>query len=162
MRILDCKNPKCAEIADHAPMMKDYLCDDCRQHFDSVKKYLDSAGIAYSVNPMIVRGLDYYTRTVFEFVSSDLGAQSTVCGGGRYDGLVKEMGGPQTAGLGFAIGLERLMMILEAQGIEMPPQPTCEVYVASLGEAAQKKPFSWFMKCGRLPLFPNVTSVTGA
>lgn len=141
MRILDCKNPKCAKIADHAPRMKDYLCDDCRQHFDSVKKYLDSAGIAYSVNPMIVRGLDYYTRTVFEFVSSDLGAQSTVCGGGRYDGLVKEMGGPQTAGLGFAIGLERLMMILEAQGIQMPPQPACEVYVASLGEAAQEKAF---------------------
>jgi histidyl-tRNA synthetase len=141
MRVLDCKNPTCGAINADAPVITDSLCDDCRCHFDRVRHALDSIGIAYTVNPRIVRGLDYYTRTVFEFVSSDLGAQSTVCGGGRYDGLVEEIGGSPTPALGFAIGLERLMMILEAQGVALPPEPTCEVYVAALGEAAQEKAF---------------------
>lgn len=141
MRILDCKNPECAKLAAGSPTIQEYLCGDCQAHFAQLKAYLDRAEIAYQVNPRIVRGLDYYTRTVFEFVSSDLGAQSTVCGGGRYDGLVKEMGGPDTPALGFAIGLERLMMILEAQGIEMPQEPRCEVYVAAIGAAAQQEAF---------------------
>lgn len=141
MRILDCKNPSCAELAKDAPIMLDYLCDDCREHFDGVKSYLDSADVTYTVNPKIVRGLDYYTRTVFEFVSGDLGAQSTFCGGGRYDGLVSEMGGKPLPALGYAIGLERLMMILQAQGIELPAAPACELFVAALGQDAQKLAF---------------------
>ncbi len=137
MRILDCKSPVCSKIAEGAPRMLDYLCDECREHFEGVKRYLDASGVAYRVNPSIVRGLDYYTRTVFEFVSNDLGAQSTVLGGGRYDGLVEEMGGKPTAGLGFALGLERLMMILKAQGIEMPAPQACKVFVAALDDAAK-------------------------
>ena len=141
MRILDCKNPDCAEIARGAPRMLDYLCDDCRAHFEGVKGYLDAVGIEYAVNPSIVRGLDYYTRTVFEFVSDDLGAQSTVCGGGRYDGLVEEMGGKPMPALGFALGLERLMLILKAQEVEFPQPEPCEVFVASVGERAQLEAF---------------------
>ncbi len=142
MRILDCKSPVCGQIAANAPMMRDYLCEDCAAHFERVQKLLTDTGVEFTVNPMIVRGLDYYTRTVFEFVSDDLGAQSTVCGGGRYDGLVEEMGGAPTPALGYAIGLERLLMILEAQQVELPPTPKCEVYLASLGAAAEEKAFA--------------------
>ena len=138
MRILDCKSPVCKGIAKDAPTVLDYICDDCRDHFDRVKAYLDQMNIRYIVNPTIVRGLDYYTRTVFEFVSTDLGAQSTVCGGGRYDGLVEQMGGPKTAALGFAVGLERLNMIMQAQGCEVPQEKTCDVYIAPMGDNAAK------------------------
>lgn len=141
MRILDCKSPVCSKIAEGAPHVIDYLCDDCRAHFEDVKKYLTAAGIEYTVNPTIVRGLDYYTRTVFEFVSGDLGSQSTVCGGGRYDGLVEEMGGQSMPALGFAMGIERLMMIMEAQKIEFPEPETCDIYIAALGDAAKLEAF---------------------
>ncbi|MDO4458727.1 MAG: histidine--tRNA ligase, partial [Clostridia bacterium] len=136
MRILDCKSPICKKIAEGAPKIIDYLCDDCSAHFEGVKSYLDAAGVEYEIDPNIVRGLDYYTRTVFEFVSNDLGAQSTVCGGGRYDGLVEEMGGKPTPGLGFGMGLERLMLVLEAQKIEFPEDKLCEVFIASMGAEA--------------------------
>ena len=141
MRILDCKSPICGKIAEGAPRMLDYLCNDCKVHFESVKTYLTAVGIEFSVNPSIVRGLDYYTRTVFEFVSNDLGAQSTVCGGGRYDGLVEEMGGQHMPALGFALGMERLMMIMDVQKIEMPEPETCDLYVAALGDAAKQEAF---------------------
>ena len=136
MRILDCKNPECAALAAKAPVVLDYLCEDCSTHFEGVKQRLDALGMEYRVDPHIVRGLDYYTKTVFEFVSSDLGAQSTVCGGGRYDGLVEQMGGPATPALGFAMGLERLLLILEAQGIQVPKPEGCLLYLGSMGEAA--------------------------
>lgn len=136
MRILDCKSPICKEICEGAPAIIDYICDDCSSHFESVKKYLDVMNIDYVVNPRIVRGLDYYTRTVFEFVSTQIGAQGTVCGGGRYDGLVEELGGPHTPSLGFAMGTGRLLMLLEAQGIELPAPGACELYVAPMGENA--------------------------
>ena len=136
MRILDCKSPVCSAIAAKAPVVTDYLCDDCRNHFEAVQKHLDAAGIKYTVNPHIVRGLDYYTRTVFEFVSGDIGAQSTVCGGGRYDGLISQMGGPSTASLGFAMGIERIMLLLEAQGTELPKPDYCDLYIATMGENA--------------------------
>ena len=139
MRILDCKSPICKEICKNAPVVIDYLCDECENHFNEVKKHLDSAGIKYTVNPQIVRGLDYYTRTVFEFVSGDIGAQSTVCGGGRYDGLIAQMGGQPTASLGFAMGIERLMMVLESQNAEMPSAPTPDLYIAPMGENASLK-----------------------
>ena len=136
MRILDCKSPICAEIAANAPTVLDYICDDCREHFESVKKYLDAMYIEYTVNPHIVRGLDYYTRTVFEFVSKEIGAQGTVCGGGRYDGLVEELGGKHTPSLGFAMGLERLMLLMKAQNTPMPEETPCEIFVATMGDDA--------------------------
>ena len=136
LRILDCKNPDCKEVAKDAPVVLDYLCDDCKAHFEGLKKRLDALGVPYTVNPRIVRGLDYYVRTVFEFVSSDLGAQSTVCGGGRYDGLIKSLGGPDQPGIGYAMGVERLLMVMKAQGIEIPAPAPCDLYIGSIGEEA--------------------------
>ena len=141
LRILDCKSPVCKAICEGAPVIVDSLCDDCKEHFRRLQEYLTAMDMPFTVNPHIVRGLDYYTRTVFEFVSSQIGAQGTVCGGGRYDGLVEEMGGNPTPGLGFGMGLERLMLVLEAQGVELPAQPTCDVYLAGIGDAASRRAF---------------------
>ena len=139
LRILDCKSPVCKEIAKDAPLGIDYLCEECEEHFAGVKKRLEIMGIPYTVNPRIVRGLDYYTKTVFEFISHDLGAQSTVCGGGRYDGLIETMGGNSTPGLGFGMGLERLFLVMEAQHIEIPKPLVCQLYLGSIGEEASLK-----------------------
>lgn len=141
MRILDCKSPVCSKIAQGAPKITDYLCDECKEHFASVQKYLDAAGVEYTVNPTIVRGLDYYTKTVFEFVTDFIGAQGTVCGGGRYDGLIEELGGKHLPSLGFAMGIERLLMLMDKQGIEIPKPSTCDLYVAVIGESASLKSF---------------------
>lgn len=141
MRILDCKSPVCSKIAQGSPKITDYLCDECREHFASVQKYLDAAGVEYTVNPTIVRGLDYYTKTVFEFVTDFIGAQGTVCGGGRYDGLIEELGGKHLPSLGFAMGIERLLMLMDKQGIEIPKPSTCDLYVAVMGESASLKSF---------------------
>jgi histidyl-tRNA synthetase len=121
--------------------MLDYLCDDCLKHFGCVKDCLDAAEIEYEIDTRIVRGLDYYTRTVFEFVSDALGAQAVVCGGGRYDGLIEELGGPHLPSLGFGMGLERLLMVLEAKGAKFPEPPRCDVYFASMGYEAMKRCF---------------------
>ncbi len=137
MRILDCKSPVCKGIAANAPVVLDFLCDDCKDHFETVKSHLTAAGLEFTVNPHIVRGLDYYTKTVFEFVSGDIGAQSTVCGGGRYDGLIAELGGPAVQAVGFAMGIERLMMVAEAQGAEFPEKSTCDIYLAPMGKKAE-------------------------
>ena len=139
MRILDCKSPVCGKIAANAPTVLDYLCDDCREHFEGVKKYLDAMDISYTVNPQIVRGLDYYTRTVFEFVSDGIGAQGTVCGGGRYDGLVAEMGGNPLPACGFGLGLERLLLLMDAQNVPFPERKKCDLFIASMGENASLK-----------------------
>lgn len=139
MRILDCKSPICHEIAQGAPVVIDYLCDECKEHFEKVQKYLDAQNIEYKINPQIVRGLDYYTKTVFEFVSNSIGAQGTVCGGGRYDGLVEELGGQHTASLGFAMGLERLMLLMEAQDCEFPQAEKPDLFIVALGEKATLK-----------------------
>lgn len=139
MRILDCKSPICSEIAAGAPKMIDFLCDDCQEHFDAVQKCLDAMEIDYKLNPNIVRGLDYYTRTVFEFVSDEIGAQGTVCGGGRYDGLVEELGGNHVPSLGFAIGLERLMLLMEAQKTPFPEPRKCDLFVVTRGDNALLK-----------------------
>ena len=136
MRIIDCKNESCSQIAKGAPSILNYICDSCREHFESTKRHLDAAQIKYSVDPTIVRGLDYYSKTVFEFVSGDIGAQSTVCGGGRYDYLAKELGDVDCAGLGFAMGIERLLMVMEAQNLPLGENKPCDVYVASIGEDA--------------------------
>ncbi len=135
MRILDCKSPVCSAIAADAPVVLGFLCEECEDHFTKVKKHLDAMEIPYTVNPHIVRGLDYYTKTVFEFVSSSIGAQGTVCGGGRYDGLIKELGGNPLPACGFGMGMERLMMLLEAQGKALPEEPRIQLYVAPASEA---------------------------
>ena len=139
MRILDCKSPVCSGIAKDAPVVLDYLCDECREHFEKVKSYLNAQNIAFKVNPRIVRGLDYYTKTVFEFISESIGAQGTVCGGGRYDGLIEELGGQKTPSLGFGLGIERLMLLMEAQGCEFPKESMPDLFIAALGEKAQLK-----------------------
>ncbi len=139
MRILDCKSPICQSYCAGAPRMLDFLCDDCKDAFEEVKSDLDAMGIAYEIDPGIVRGLDYYTKTAFEFVSDKLGAQSTVCGGGRYDHLVEEIGGPATPGVGFGLGIERLLLMMDAGGVEIPKPSGCDVFVAALGAAAQKR-----------------------
>ena len=139
MRILDCKSPVCSGIAEKAPTVLEFLCDDCKNHFEGVKKYLDAMEIEYTVNPQIVRGLDYYTRTVFEFVSKEIGAQGTVCGGGRYDGLIAEMGGQPLPACGFGMGIERLLLLMEAQNTPIPPAKRCDLYIASLGDNANLK-----------------------
>lgn len=136
MRILDCKSPVCAQIAKGAPMVLDYLCDDCKTHFDGLKAGLAALDIPYTVNPTIVRGLDYYTRTVFEFVTTGIGSQGTVCGGGRYDGLIEMLGGAPTPSVGFAMGLERLLIVMDQQGCSFPEDPPCALYIGSIGEAA--------------------------
>ncbi len=130
MRLLDCKSEICKGIAANAPIITDYLCDECAEHFAKVKALLESLGIEYTVDPRIVRGLDYYTRTVFEFISRDIGAQATVCGGGRYDGLIEEMGGPSTPALGFAMGMERLILAMKAKE-NGSSDSVCDLYIVA-------------------------------
>lgn len=142
MRLLDCKSAEDQAIAKDAPLILDYLCDDCKAHFESVKGYLDIMGIDYVVNPKIVRGLDYYTRTVFEFITTEIGAQGTVCAGGRYDGLIEELGGAKTPALGFGMGLERLLLVMQKQGCDFMQDKTCDLYIATMGEGAVKKALS--------------------
>ena len=141
LRVLDCKNEKCKAINQKAPKILDYICDDCKEHFEKVKKLLTIAGVEFSVDSSIVRGLDYYTRTVFEFVSENIGAQGTVCGGGRYDGLVSQLGGNDTPGIGFAMGIERILMLLENTGVEIPNDNKVKVYLAPMGEKEAEKVF---------------------
>ncbi len=141
LRVLDCKEEKCRELTKDAPVMLDCLCDDCRAHFDGLKVRLEALGIAYAVNPHIVRGLDYYTKTVFEIISTDIGAQGSVCGGGRYDGLVEQLGGPSMPGMGFGMGIERLLMVLESLDIDLPKNDECEAYICTLGETASVEGF---------------------
>lgn len=137
MRILDCKEEACQTALQDAPFMVDYLCEECEEHFAEVKENLELMQIAYEINPRIVRGLDYYEKTAFEFVTEDIGAQGTVCGGGRYDGLSELIGGPQTPGIGFGLGLERLLMLI---GDKLPAKKSpLEIYIASMGRRAEKK-----------------------
>lgn len=137
MRILDCKSEICKKIVENAPRMLDYLCDDCRNAFEELKTNLTSIGIEYVIDPNIVRGLDYYTKTAFEFVTTKIGAQGTVCGGGRYDHLIEELGGPPIPGVGFGLGIERLIMLMEANDVKFPEESRPEVFIAVMGEAAK-------------------------
>ncbi|MBQ3085327.1 MAG: histidine--tRNA ligase [Clostridia bacterium] len=139
MRILDCKSEICRNVAKDAPLITDYLCGDCSEHFEAVKGYLDAMQIDYRVNPRIVRGLDYYNRTVFEFVSDQIGAQGTVCGGGRYDGMTEQFGGAPQPGIGFAMGMERFMLVLEQAGIDLAGESDCDLFLIPLGDRACKE-----------------------
>jgi histidyl-tRNA synthetase len=138
LRMLDCKVPQCKELLANAPAPVDYLCDDCKMHFETLQRYLNDLGIKYVIDPRLVRGLDYYTRTIFEFQTPHLGAQNTVCGGGRYDNMIENMGGPSTPALGFGMGIERLLLTLEKLGIDIDIDTNPEVFVAALGEPARE------------------------
>lgn len=137
LRLLDCKNEHCHALAEGAPRITDCLCDECRTHFAEVQSYLTAAGIPFELDANLVRGLDYYTKTAFEVKYTPLGAQSAVAGGGRYDGLVEEVGGPPTPGIGFAVGLERVLLALEKQGLLPENQEAVDVFVVALGEEAR-------------------------
>ncbi len=141
MRIIDCKGEECKKYTAGAPRMLDYLCDDCKAHFDEVKTLLDGAKIAYEVNPSIVRGLDYYSRTVFEFVTSAAGAQGTVCGGGRYDGLLEQMGEKSVPAVGFAAGMERLLMVMEAEQAPFPEDKGVACYLLGMDDESRRRAF---------------------
>ncbi|MBE5737580.1 MAG: histidine--tRNA ligase [Clostridiales bacterium] len=141
LRVLDCKNQDCKEITKDAPKILDYICDDCNSHFEKVQNLLTIAGVEFKVDPNIVRGLDYYNRTVFEFVSENIGAQGTVCGGGRYDGLIADLGGSDVAGIGFAVGIERILMLLENTGVKIENPNKVEYYIAPMGEKESQKAF---------------------
>ncbi len=137
LRILDCKEEKCARIAKDAPVGLDNLCDECKEHFEGLQKTLQAMGIEYEINTKIVRGLDYYTKTVFEFVYDGIGAQGTVCGGGRYDGLFEELGGNHTPAVGFGMGIERLLLTLEAEGKSLGEDSRPDIFFAGIGEEAK-------------------------
>lgn len=134
MRIIDCKSPVCKEIVKGAPRLIDYLCEECSEHFSSVRKMLENVGINYDIDPDIVRGLDYYTKTVFEITADIQSSNTTICGGGRYDGLVSELGGPEMPACGFAIGMERLFLALESQNINIDCKPSVDIYIGSMDD----------------------------
>ena len=142
LRILDCKSPVCAAIAAGAPKTVEYLCGHCRDHFTRLQKLLDCCGIPFAVDPRIVRGLDYYTGTVFEFISEGIGAQGTVCGGGRYGGLLSELGGPDMSGVGFGMGLTRLLLAMQAEGALPALDGGPQVYLAPIGDDERGKAFA--------------------
>ncbi len=142
LRLLDCKEEGCKKVNATAPKMLDYLCEECHAHFEALKTHLDNAGVEYEIDSRIVRGLDYYTRTVFEFVSTSIGAQGTVCAGGRYDGLIAELGGNPTPAVGFAAGIERLLIVMEQSGVVIPEDNAPTVYLAGMNEACREKAFA--------------------
>lgn len=141
LRLLDSKDPEMASLLEAAPLIHDYLCDDCRSHFAALRRYLDALQRPYTVNPRLVRGLDYYVKTVFEVWAQDIGSQAAVCGGGRYDGLAEELGGPPTPGVGFGSGIERIILAMEAQHLTVPPLPAPTVMLAYRGPAAKEAAF---------------------
>jgi len=140
LRVLDCKQERCKALTQDAPTMLDHLCDSCRTHFSAVREALEALGVPHTVNPRLVRGLDYYTQTAFEFIVEGEGhLAGTICGGGRYNGLVAELGGPDVPGIGFAFGVERLLYVLAAQGTRLPVGGDLDCFVIALGEAAKNQ-----------------------
>ena len=159
LRVLDCKDPDCCPDAQDAPVITDYLCENCADHFAQVQSLLSDNGVEFTVNPKIVRGLDYYNGIVFEFVSSEIGAQGTVCGGGRYDGLAAEMGGSGICGLGFGMGIERMSLLLEKQGLLSDAGRECRVFIGSMGDAASKEAFRLALSLRRSGIAAEYDSV---
>ena len=139
LRILDCKEEACIREIEGHPVMLNHLCEGCEKHFEALRAHLGALGAAYTVDTGIVRGLDYYTKTVFEIVSDAIGSQGTVCGGGRYDRLIEECGGPPMSGVGFGLGMERLLMVMENQGIAAPEENKTQVFIGALGDAARAR-----------------------
>ena len=141
LRILDCKEEVCSKINENAPKTVDFLCDECREHFEKLKEILDACGVKYKLNPKLVRGLDYYSKTVFEFVSTSIGSQGTVLGGGRYDTLIENLGGPQVPAVGFGSGIERMLLVLENTGKKIPEEAPLGAYIAGLDDEGRKAAF---------------------
>lgn len=141
LRILDCKEEACSKINENAPKTVDFLCDECREHFEKLKEILDACGVKYKLNPKLVRGLDYYSKTVFEFVSTQIGSQGTVLGGGRYDTLIENLGGPQVPAVGFGSGIERMLLVLENTGKRIPEEAPLGAYIAGLDDEGRKAAF---------------------
>ena len=142
MRVIDCKNPNCKENLNDIPFMVDYICDDCKDHFEKLQSYLKEMDINFVVDRSIVRGLDYYKKTAFEIISNDIGSQSTVCGGGRYDGLVEQLGGPKgVSGIGFGLGVERLLLTMENNNIEIENPYATDIFIVTIGDEAKTKSF---------------------
>ena len=142
MRVIDCKNPTCKENLNDIPFMVDHICDDCKDHFEKLQTYLKEMDINFVVDKTIVRGLDYYKKTAFEIISNDIGSQSTVCGGGRYDGLVEQLGGPKgVSGIGFALGAERLLLTMENNNIEIENPYATDIFIVTIGDEAKTKSF---------------------
>ncbi len=139
LRLLDCKVETCQPVIAQAPVISEHLCKECEDHFSTLKRYLDKTGRAYSVNHKLVRGLDYYTKTVFEVWAQGIGSQNAMCGGGRYDGLIEQLGGPSTPGIGFGSGIERIILSMKEQGIEPPALKSIDVFMAHMGENAKDK-----------------------
>ena len=143
LRVLDCKNESCSRVVNDAPKITDYLCEDCNNHFNSVKSYLNQLDVNYVVDPKLVRGLDYYTNTAFEIKYTGLGAQDTVFAGGRYNGLAEEIGGRDLPAIGFAMGVERLLLTLEKEDIELPIDNNIDLYITTIGDEAKRKGFEY-------------------
>ena len=141
MRILDCKVESCQDELKEAPLIIEHLCQECSEHFNLLQTYLNRLGIDFVVDPGIVRGLDYYTKTAFEIISNEIGAQGTICGGGRYDGLIEEIGGPSSPGIGFGMGIERLLLSIENQGIKIKEPKKFDLYIATIGNEADQMAF---------------------
>lgn len=142
MRVIDCKNPTCKENLQDIPFMADHICDDCKDHFEKLQTYLTEMDVNFVVDKSIVRGLDYYKKTAFEIISNNIGSQSTVCGGGRYDGLVEQIGGPKgTSGIGFGLGVERLLLTMENNNIEIENPQSTDIYIVTIGDEAKTKSF---------------------
>ena len=142
LRILDCKNERCQKLLQNAPEIGDFLCDDCKKHMDELLKRLELMNVRYEITQTLVRGLDYYTKTVFEVFSDRIGSQGAICGGGRYDGLVEELGGPSCPGVGFGLGMERLLMLMDECGVAVPKPERYDLYIADLGETGDLKAFT--------------------
>ncbi|MCC5911528.1 MAG: histidine--tRNA ligase [Clostridiaceae bacterium] len=141
MRIIDCKSDSCQEQLQEVPLMIDYICEECDEHFEGLKSHLEAAKIPYIIDPRIVRGLDYYTKTAFEIITDEAGKKGTLCGGGRYDKLVEDCGGPSTPGVGFGMGLERAILSLETQGIDIPEPEGFDVFIVTMGDKAKLRGF---------------------
>lgn len=141
MRIIDCKSDACQAELQEVPLILDHICQECKDHFEDFKKYLEAIGLDYLIDPRIVRGLDYYTKTAFEIITDEAGKKGTICGGGRYDRLVEDCGGPSTPGVGFGMGLERTLLTLESQGIEIPKPSQTDVFIVTMGEEAYYEGF---------------------
>ena len=156
LRLLDCKEEACKKINADAPSILEYLCEDCAAHFEEFKACLTLAGVEYEIDPRIVRGLDYYTRSVFEFVSTSIGAQGTVCAGGRYDGLIAELGGNPMPAVGFAAGIERLLLVMEGTGVEIPKPASPTVYVAGMDADCRKKAFELAIALRKKGVFAEI------
>ncbi len=156
MRVIDCKSDACqAELKD-VPLILDHICDECREHFETLKKYLEALGLEYVVDPRIVRGLDYYTKTAFEIITDEVGKRGTICGGGRYDKLVEDCGGPDTPGVGFGMGLERTILTLENQGIEIPKPKGLDVFIVTIGDTASYEGFKLLSRLREMGLVADI------